>query len=81
MTDERSGPVLVLANEYQIAAKWAREQRLGERDWRHVTRERDVLGRWGGQYVVIWSAAHGHSWEWPGMLHTLRRNGFREWEP
>lgn len=44
---------LVMAHTLQQAQEWARDNRLESREWRMLTELRHLLGRWGGEVVVL----------------------------
>jgi hypothetical protein len=81
-----SGPLFVVADNYQLACHYAREHDLGRerRDtWRYISRPEQVFGRRGGRYVVV--TLYSLTWQqWEErreILDTLHRNGFTREDP
>lgn len=78
---EMTGPLIILADNFEMARWWARENDLDLHTWRYVNEVHQVLGRRDGRYVTVTAGSRARlgpdGWERRAEIRAvLRRNGF-----
>jgi len=75
------GPLLIVANTYELARHYVREHDLGteRRDWIYVSEPHQARGRRNGRYVRVTigdASVRALTAQWE-IVEILRRNGFQ----